>query len=276
MKRFAGLLGLFCWGLIGAWRRASPRRPLLATVARADSAASVAALLNYLGGTTAAATTTALQSAIPSLAATAPECGSGAAGAVAACGSTLVLPNGAKATTQVDTDTSTDLATDAFASSMASINTTNLSGYTTYSLSYGSANLAVQYFTGMTSNVTVTMPVAEVSADILRSWWIVENYGAYNLTFAGTGGGTVTVASGQAEVIWTDGTGIYSGLTGAAHAQSTVSAPTAPASTAAYKMQGLAGTITPTRSGSVLIVVSGTIVAPTGTTVDNGILYQLL
>ncbi|MGD0216317.1 MAG: hypothetical protein ABSC45_02245 [Desulfobaccales bacterium] len=62
----------------------------------------------------------------------------------------------------------------------------------------------------------------------------------------------------------------------AAYDQKTgTSSPTAPASTSAYKMQGLAGSITPTRSGRVLITICGTIIAPTGTTVDNGILYQI-
>ena len=62
----------------------------------------------------------------------------------------------------------------------------------------------------------------------------------------------------------------------AAHEQLTgTNSPTAPASTSAYTMQGLAGSITPTKSGNVLITICGTIIAPTGTTVDNGIKYQI-
>ncbi|MGB7910888.1 MAG: hypothetical protein WCF59_01550 [Desulfobaccales bacterium] len=62
----------------------------------------------------------------------------------------------------------------------------------------------------------------------------------------------------------------------AAYAQKTgTTSSTAPASTSAYKMQGLAGSITPTRSGKALITSYGTIIAPAGTTVDNGILYQI-
>ena len=61
----------------------------------------------------------------------------------------------------------------------------------------------------------------------------------------------------------------------AAHAQKVVATPTAPASTSAYAMQGLAGSITPARTGTVLITISGTIIAPTGTTAGLGINYQI-
>lgn len=64
-------------------------------------------------------------------------------------------------------------------------------------------------------------------------------------------------------------------LPAAATAQSQPSNPTAPASTSTFAMQGLAGSITPTRSGTVLVTISGTVVAPTGTTVNNGISYQI-
>jgi hypothetical protein len=57
--------------------------------------------------------------------------------------------------------------------------------------------------------------------------------------------------------------------------QTAVSAPTAPASTSAYAMQGLAGSIKPTTTGSVLIIISGTVVSPSGTAAGNGIKYQI-
>ena len=60
-----------------------------------------------------------------------------------------------------------------------------------------------------------------------------------------------------------------------AYSQSLSSSPTPPASTSAYSMQGLAGAVTPLRTGNVLIVISGTIVAPTGTAVDDGIAYYI-
>ena len=56
--------------------------------------------------------------------------------------------------------------------------------------------------------------------------------------------------------------------------QSQPANPTAPASTAAFKMQGLAGAITPGKTGSVLIVISGDIISSV-TTAGVGIKYQL-
>ena len=50
---------------------------------------------------------------------------------------------------------------------------------------------------------------------------------------------------------------------------------TAPASTTAFKMQGLAGSITPAVSGNVLITISGTIIANTAVTITHGIKYQI-
>ena len=70
-------------------------------------------------------------------------------------------------------------------------------------------------------------------------------------------------------------TGTLSGKLVKANGASTSASPTAPASSIAFKMQGLAGSITPSSSGNVLIIISGTIIAPTNTTVDNGIIYQI-
>lgn len=56
--------------------------------------------------------------------------------------------------------------------------------------------------------------------------------------------------------------------------QSQPANPTAPASTSAYKMQGLAGTITPGKTGSALIIVSGHFISST-TTAGDGIKVQL-
>ena len=61
----------------------------------------------------------------------------------------------------------------------------------------------------------------------------------------------------------------------AASAQTPVGSPTKPSSTSAYLMQGLAGSITPTGSGKVLIIISGTIVEATGTAAGTGVQYQL-
>lgn len=56
--------------------------------------------------------------------------------------------------------------------------------------------------------------------------------------------------------------------------QSSAASPTAPASTSAYKMQGLAGTITPLVSGTVAIDVCGTLAA-SSTTINDGINLQI-
>lgn len=64
------------------------------------------------------------------------------------------------------------------------------------------------------------------------------------------------------------------GLAAGAAYQNTVSAPTKPNSTSAYKMQGLAGSITPARSGNVLVVISGNTVV-SATTGGLGVNYQL-
>lgn len=56
--------------------------------------------------------------------------------------------------------------------------------------------------------------------------------------------------------------------------QKQVAAPVAPASTSAYFMQGLAGSITPNRSGNILLTISGTITSST-VTAGDGIEHQL-
>ena len=70
------------------------------------------------------------------------------------------------------------------------------------------------------------------------------------------------------------------GPTGAADAtgassNATPGNPTAPSATGSYAMQGLAGAITPAHTGTVLVVISGDIVAPATATAGNGILLQL-
>lgn len=57
--------------------------------------------------------------------------------------------------------------------------------------------------------------------------------------------------------------------------QSLPADPTVPASTVAYAMQGLAGTITPSVDGDVLVIIAGTVVSPAGTAAGLGISYQL-
>ena len=59
-----------------------------------------------------------------------------------------------------------------------------------------------------------------------------------------------------------------------ATAQSQPADPTAPASTSAYAMQGLAGAITPKRSGKIMVTISGNIICST-TTAGDGIDVQI-
>ena len=56
--------------------------------------------------------------------------------------------------------------------------------------------------------------------------------------------------------------------------QKQVASPVAPASTTTYFMQGLAGAITPNRSGNILLIISGTVIDST-VTAGDGIEYQL-
>jgi hypothetical protein len=57
--------------------------------------------------------------------------------------------------------------------------------------------------------------------------------------------------------------------------QSNPATPTAPASTTAYTMQGLKAPMFSNLTGRVLVIISGTIIAPTGTTANNGINFQI-
>jgi len=59
-----------------------------------------------------------------------------------------------------------------------------------------------------------------------------------------------------------------------ANVQLTSASPAAPTATSPYKMQGLGATITPTKSGNILVIISGTI-GTTSTTAAAGIQYQL-
>jgi len=89
-------------------------------------------------------------------------------------------------------------------------------------------------------------------------------------------GGTIQLGTGLANctnAFKTTSSGTISCVTPAA-TQSSSAAPTAPASTSAFKMQGLAGSITPTHSGTVTITISGTIQNAV-TTVNSGIKIQI-
>ena len=86
-------------------------------------------------------------------------------------------------------------------------------------------------------------------------------------------GGTAPVAGGPLCTI-TANPGNVQNCAASGAGQTSVASPTAPASTAAYKMQGLAGSITPKRSGIILITISGTATSST-VTAGDGIQYQI-
>jgi hypothetical protein len=82
-------------------------------------------------------------------------------------------------------------------------------------------------------------------------------------------------ASNQA-LKYTSGAGIGCLSYSPAATQTTPGAgPYIPNSTSAFKMQGLAGTITPATTGNVLITISGTIVAASGTAAGTGVKYSI-
>ncbi len=125
---------------------------------------------------------------------------------------------------------------------------------------------------GSTTLSGLTTIVDTSSFDIVTS-----NYGATMLHLPESGAVTGTETNVASGLLVLDASAhvAQANLTGRASNATTVAAPTAPASTSAFAMQGLAGTITPATSGTILITISGTIVAPTGTTVNNGITYQI-
>lgn len=70
--------------------------------------------------------------------------------------------------------------------------------------------------------------------------------------------------------------GISPGPPAAAYTQTNISsAVTAPNSTSAYVMMGLAGSIQPVTTGVIEVTISGTINAPAGTTATFGMSYQI-
>jgi hypothetical protein len=98
-----------------------------------------------------------------------------------------------------------------------------------------------------------------------------------NILLGATGGGFAawggaTACSVAIKSITAGGTPTCSTAKGTG--QKSVASPTAPNSTSAFTMQGLAGAITPTASGNVLITISGTILTTNGT-IAFGISYQI-
>lgn len=113
---------------------------------------------------------------------------------------------------------------------------------------------------------------------------VILNNGASNLALYGAGTDTInaavtatqfTVLPGTIAVFYSPIAGKwYSGAQQAAASQAQPSAPTAPANTGTFFMQGIAGAITPTKSGRVLLMISGNLTG-ISTTAGDGIKLQL-
>ena len=92
-----------------------------------------------------------------------------------------------------------------------------------------------------------------------------------NATISGTFG-----VSGAASFAALGATGALTGTLVKANGPSIKASPTAPSSTSNYLMQGLAGSITPNSSGTILSTISGTVYeSGGGTGAGNGALWQI-
>ena len=135
------------------------------------------------------------------------------------------------------------------------------------------------------ATVAATHDSALLPPSVAGGLAVVTNDGANGADLYGAGTDTINgvatanptyIPAGQTLVFWSPVAGKWFMLNRAdpATAQSQPANPTAPASTAAYAMQGLAGAITPTKSGKVLLIISGYFTSSV-TTAGDGILAQL-
>ena len=142
----------------------------------------------------------------------------------------------------------------------------------------------------LTANINRVSTVAAVHDSVLAppagpgGLAVFINDGANAMDIYGAGSDTLndvvttsptTLEAGGTLVMWSSVAGkwYFQNLVGAT-AQSQPGAPTAPSSTSAFQMQGLAGAITPKKSGTVLLMISGNIIS-SATTAGDGIEYQL-
>lgn len=90
---------------------------------------------------------------------------------------------------------------------------------------------------------------------------------------SGSGVTSVTCGSGlSGGTITTTGTCAFAG---SAASQTSPASPAAPASNTVFSMQGLAGSVTPLRSGTLLVYATGTLIDTTTLTANTGILWTL-
>lgn len=136
----------------------------------------------------------------------------------------------------------------------------------------------------------ITVAAAEhdsvlLPAAVAGGFAVVINSGAHGVDAYGAGTDTINgvvtanptfIPAGQMYVFYAPVAGKWFMMNQAAAAasQSVVAAPVAPASTTTYFMQGLAGSITPVKSGKVMFTISGTLTS-SSVTAGDGILMQL-
>lgn len=114
---------------------------------------------------------------------------------------------------------------------------------------------------------------------------VITNNGAAGCAVYGAGTDTINgvatataywLAPGQTVVLWSTVAGKWNAsiASTSATSQAQPSNPTAPNSTSSFTMQGIAGAITPNKSGKVVLTICGNMIAAAGTSGD-GILAQL-
>lgn len=171
-----------------------------------------------------------------------------------------------------------------FESSGGSIAFSSAAGLTAHSGGGKASALALtaqlnQIATAAADNDSVLLPAATAGGLA-----VVTNNGANGVAAYGQGSDTINgvatatafyIPAGQTIVFWSMAAGAWNTplTTTGATAESQPSAPTAPASTSTYFMQGLAGAITPKKSGNVLVTIRGNLIG-SSTTAGDGILLQ--
>lgn len=136
------------------------------------------------------------------------------------------------------------------------------------------------------STVAAALDSALLPASAPGGFVAVVNAGAHAAALYGAGSDTINdvvttalfyLPVGATAVFYsTVASKWYGGLVGVAGAatQAQPTTPTAPSSTSIYAMQGLAGTISPARSGKVLAIISGDLIGST-TTAGDGVDVQI-
>ena len=141
------------------------------------------------------------------------------------------------------------------------------------------SNATVGGTLGVTGNTTLNSALSVAGAATLAgnlsvagvlSGVGVSNYLATYLASPGAIGGT-SASTGKFTTVTATSLSL---TTNSASSQKQVAGPTAPSSTSVYAMQGLAGSITPATTGSVMITIAGSVQNLSGAA-DVGIAFQI-